>query len=301
MRQRRTIAVVAALAALPSMGCGHQASGSAPQQAASSTSTTTARPGASGEASAPLQRMEQLRRAAPAPSGASAPDKLTGGVIIDSSGTRLQGDAVPLVPLSADPARGADAAYKRHGPNDLYLVPLAQALEREAAAGRLSRPLRVIVDERTPYRVLLEMLYTAGQSNVAEFLICEQECGARSFAFVAPKPGSPSHGLEHGLHLTAAVAAAGIAVKSMGGNMAPGCLQIGSGVAIPRLGTSLDLASFSACISTLKSSDPAFATEDTATLVASADTPLRDVMSVALALQGPSKGLFPKLILGVPK
>jgi hypothetical protein len=229
------------------------------------------------------------------------PDMLTRGVVIDSSGIRLQGDVGPLVPMPADPAKGADAVYKRSGPNDLYLVPLAQALEREAAAGRLSHPLRVIADEQVAYRVLLEMLYTAGQTKVAEFLICEQQCDARSFSFVAPKPGPPPHGLEHGLHLTAVVAAAGSAVKSMGGNMAPGCHGVGSGVAIPRSGSSLDLAAFSTCISTLKTSDPGFAAEDTATLVASADTPLREVMSVALALQGPSKSLFPKLILGVPK
>ncbi len=74
---------------------------------------------------------------------------------------------------------GVGASEKRGGPNDLYIVKLGNALQ---SARRLDRQLRqvkgkdasyseavIIADETTPYRLLIEVLYTLGQSEFGRY------------------------------------------------------------------------------------------------------------------------------------
>ncbi|HMJ52978.1 MAG TPA: biopolymer transporter ExbD [Polyangiaceae bacterium] len=74
---------------------------------------------------------------------------------------------------------GIDAKYKRSGPNDLYIVPLANALQAARQTDKLIRQAKgidassseaiVIADTTTPYRLLIEVLFTLGQSEYAKY------------------------------------------------------------------------------------------------------------------------------------
>ena len=74
---------------------------------------------------------------------------------------------------------GIDAKYKRNGPNDLYIVPLANALQSARQTDKLIKQAKgvdassseaiVIADNTTPYRLLIEVLFTLGQSEYAKY------------------------------------------------------------------------------------------------------------------------------------
>lgn len=74
---------------------------------------------------------------------------------------------------------GLDAIYKKAGINDLHIVPLAESLlhvreidkqiRRAKNLDESSSEAIVIVDETTPFRLLLEVLYTLGQSSFGKY------------------------------------------------------------------------------------------------------------------------------------
>jgi biopolymer transport protein ExbD len=74
---------------------------------------------------------------------------------------------------------GLDATYKKSGINDLHIVPLAESLlhvremdKRILIAKGLDPSTSeaiVIVDETTPYRLLIEVLYTLGASSFGKY------------------------------------------------------------------------------------------------------------------------------------
>ncbi len=98
-------------------------------------------------------------------------------VLISRSSIIVDDNVVAQVP--ADATHGVEGKYKRTGPTDLYIVPLANALqswrERDRqvrlATGRdpSSSEAIVIADANTPYRLLTEVLFTLGQSEFAKF------------------------------------------------------------------------------------------------------------------------------------
>lgn len=74
---------------------------------------------------------------------------------------------------------GVGARFKRSGPNDLYIVPLGNALQ---AARKLDKQVQlasgkdaskseaiIIADQTTPYRLLIEVLFTLGQSEFGKY------------------------------------------------------------------------------------------------------------------------------------
>jgi biopolymer transport protein ExbD len=103
-------------------------------------------------------------------------------VTIAKSQILVGNDPTPVVLL---PSReqlaqsGVDSRYKRSGPNDLYIVPLAQKLAAAREADIALRGARkqdtstseaiVVADEDTPYRLLVEVLFTLGQSQFGKF------------------------------------------------------------------------------------------------------------------------------------
>jgi biopolymer transport protein ExbD len=106
------------------------------------------------------------------------------GVIIRISKTQISvGDEVRPVVEYSDRQQlgqsGLDARYKRNGPNDLYIQPLAQVLQRYRQNDRALREARgkdastseaiIVADETTPYRLLFEVLYTAGQCEFGKY------------------------------------------------------------------------------------------------------------------------------------
>jgi biopolymer transport protein ExbD len=74
---------------------------------------------------------------------------------------------------------GVEASLKRNGPNDLYIVPLGNALQSARNTDKLVREAKgldssaseaiIVADRTTPYRLLVEVLFTLGQTEYATF------------------------------------------------------------------------------------------------------------------------------------
>jgi biopolymer transport protein ExbD len=106
-----------------------------------------------------------------------------GTVIVISKTQILVGDDPNPVVLLPGPEQlaqsGVDARYKRSGPNDMYIVPLANALSNardtdkkiRAAKGQdtSSSEAIIVADTTTPYRLIIEVLFTAGQAEFGKF------------------------------------------------------------------------------------------------------------------------------------
>jgi biopolymer transport protein ExbD len=103
-------------------------------------------------------------------------------LVISKSAILLGEEGEPVVKL---PSRdqlaqsGLDAQYKRSGPSDLYIVPLARRLENARKIDKAVRQAKgqrsdsseaiIIADSTTPYRLLIEVLYTLGQSEFGKY------------------------------------------------------------------------------------------------------------------------------------
>ncbi|KYF73718.1 ExbD/TolR family protein [Sorangium cellulosum] len=103
-------------------------------------------------------------------------------VIVSKSQILVGEDPTPIVVL---PNReqlaqsGVDAKYKRSGPNDLYVVPLANALSHARETDKAIRAAKgldpssseaiIVADATTPYRLLIEVLFTLGQSEFGKY------------------------------------------------------------------------------------------------------------------------------------
>lgn len=215
----------------------------------------------------------------------------------------LQGDDASLIPVPPDPSRGVDAAYKRSGPNDLYLVPLAAALARSPLRG--AGAIAIGADASVPYRLLIEVLFTAGQSEIGTFhLLVQTAAGPGAITTHAPRVGgSWGQPATPALNLSVIVVRDGMAVKTSGGNIAPGCAAVGPGLAFPRGPAGLDLAGLQACATAARQSDPRFDGDHQATLTANPDIAVGEVVAVmdALRTEPSGRALFPEIAFGVPR
>ena len=98
-------------------------------------------------------------------------------ILISKSGLTV--DDNPVCPVPSDATHGVEGKYKRSGPNDLYIVPLANALKSfrdkdrqiRAATGKdpSSSEAIIICDKDAPYRFLVEVLFRLGQREFAKF------------------------------------------------------------------------------------------------------------------------------------
>ena len=101
------------------------------------------------------------------------------GLTVLISKTHIVVDDNVVCPLPADASHGVEARYKKSGPNDLEIVPLENAAhswrERDrqfrAASGKdpSSSEAIIIADTGTPYRMIVEVLFTLGASEFAKF------------------------------------------------------------------------------------------------------------------------------------
>jgi biopolymer transport protein ExbD len=101
------------------------------------------------------------------------------GLPVLVSKSNITVDDTSVCPVPADATHGVEGKYKRSGANDLYIVPLANALQswREkdrqirSALGKDSSSSEAIIiaDKDVPYRLLVEVLFTLGQSEFAKF------------------------------------------------------------------------------------------------------------------------------------
>jgi biopolymer transport protein ExbD len=106
-----------------------------------------------------------------------------GVVVVISKSQILVGDdpnPIVLLPSREQLAQsGIDAKYKRSGPNDLYIVPLANALSHARETDKAIRAAKgldpssseaiIVADGTTPYRLLIEVLFTLGQSEFGKY------------------------------------------------------------------------------------------------------------------------------------
>lgn len=106
------------------------------------------------------------------------------GVVVMISKTQILvgEDPEPIVQYSSREQlaqTGLDAQYKRSGPNDLYIVPLAKVLTKFRDVDKQIRVQKgldastseaiIVADKTTPYRLLIEVLYTLGQSEFGKY------------------------------------------------------------------------------------------------------------------------------------
>lgn len=106
----------------------------------------------------------------------------TEGVVVTVSKSQiLVGDdkVVSLPSRRSMVQTGAGANHKRSGAQDLYIVPLGNALQAARRTDKLVRQAKgldpsmseaiVIADGSTPYRLLLEVLHTLGQNEFGRY------------------------------------------------------------------------------------------------------------------------------------
>lgn len=101
------------------------------------------------------------------------------GVAVLISRSQIIVDDNVICPVPADATHGVEGKYKRSGPTDLYIVPLANSLQSWRERDRQVRLATgkdpsaseaiIIADSGTPYRLLTEVLFTLGQSEFAKF------------------------------------------------------------------------------------------------------------------------------------
>jgi biopolymer transport protein ExbD len=100
------------------------------------------------------------------------------------------------------------------------------------------------------------------------------------------------------LRLTALITGDGIALKTAGGSLAPGCEHLGAGITVPSRNGSYDLQALTACARRIKS-QPEGARETQVSLTASPNVPYDVVVQVMDALRADESGeLFPEVSLG---
>jgi hypothetical protein len=183
--------------------------------------------------------------------------------------------------LDEQALRGVDARFKARGPNDLAIVPLVTALaERRARAAQGSDPLAIELAPRTPYRLMMEIIFSADQGGARRFLLSMPAAGAHpSIEFESETPGSVLEASkpagpalsasgaasavpqrEPSTYIAILIARDGFSLKFQGGNVAPGCEALGAGLAVPKR-DGYDLPGLVACLKRVNS-EPAVAVRD---------------------------------------
>jgi hypothetical protein len=193
-----------------------------------------------------------------------------------------------IVPLPAERTLGAAAEFKRSGPNDLYILPLAKALSAMPKGG-----LRIDVDPSTPYRVLVEVLFTAGQHEMSRFELRELGAGGPSFHTYPPRVAGAIP-----FDLTMLVVPTGISLKARGGNVAPGCGGVGPGLAVPRRDGKHDYASLAWCLKKLKAEVPQ---ERSVVVAVNPSVTYAEFLPLIEIARGEHLELFPSVIFGVTR
>ena len=131
-----------------------------------------------GESSAAVPQSDDLRL----PASVMKKQPAQEGVLVTVSKTQILvgDDKILTLPGRESLAQaGVDARFKRGGPNDLFIVPLGNALlsarKTDIAVRRAkwldpsSSEAIVIADKGTPYRLLMEVLFTLGQSEYGKY------------------------------------------------------------------------------------------------------------------------------------
>jgi hypothetical protein len=236
----------------------------------------------------------QTPTAATPPVAAAAAAAAAADVSIKTDAIVVGGQSV--VQLGPDRTRGADASLK-NGEGNLFIVPLGDALKKEAPKLK-DRVLIVDVDVTTPVRLLSEVLYTATQSEITKWSLrpLGDPTKKRSIDLVPPR-SHPAMGAPDGLMVF--ITPTGISLRGRGGNVAPGCDQLGPGVAVPRAeGTpSIDRQLLRTCAKKVKDAGPDI---KMMTVTATPQSiPFSDLYDAIDELRGPADEWFSFVTLAV--
>ncbi len=131
-----------------------------------------------GESSASIPQSDDLKL----PTSIIKTQPANEGVLVTISKTQILvgEDQVLKLPSRESLAQsGVGASHKRSGPNDLYIVPLGNALQRTRKTDKVIRQAKgqdasmseaiIIADQTTPYRLLIEVLFTLGQTEYGKY------------------------------------------------------------------------------------------------------------------------------------
>ncbi len=131
-----------------------------------------------GESSAAIPQSDDLRL----PNSFIRTQPHQEGIIVTISKTQLLvGDnkILSLPGRESTAQTGVQSQFKRGGPNDLFIVPLGNALQsarktdvairRAKGLDPSSSEAIIIADRTTPYRLLIEVLFTLGQSEFGKY------------------------------------------------------------------------------------------------------------------------------------
>jgi len=131
-----------------------------------------------GESSASIPQSDDLKL----PTSVVKSQPTEEGVVVTVSKTQILvgDDRVVTLPNRESMAQtGVGARYKRSGPNDLYIVPLGESLKSARRTDKLVRQAKgldpssseaiIVADNTTPYRLLIEVLFTLGQSEFGKY------------------------------------------------------------------------------------------------------------------------------------
>ena len=131
-----------------------------------------------GESSASIPQSEDMTL----PSSIIKTQPTEEGVVVTVSKTQIivDDDRVLTLPSRESMAQtGVGASNKRSGPNDLYIVPLGSSLQAARKTDKLIRQAKgldpstseaiIIADHTTPYRLLIEVLFTLGQNEFGKY------------------------------------------------------------------------------------------------------------------------------------
>jgi biopolymer transport protein ExbD len=233
-------------------------------------------------------------------------------VVVSTSAILLDGTQILRLPSRAElVVAGVEAKHKRGGNrNDLYIVTLGDALLAIRASDKTARhgalnSATVVADPSTPYRLLLEVLFTLGQSEFGGYHLMALGATGSTRSTTPPSlakayEGQPGSG--GALTLKVWITDAGIAVKTSAGNVAPGCTREGPGLTLPRTDAGHDLEGLSACAERLKGARPELSEEREVLLAANASIDFATTLSVMDALrERGGKELFPDVHFGVAR
>ncbi len=109
------------------------------------------------------------------------------------------------------------------------------------------------------------------------------------------------------LNLTVLIVPEGFSLKARGGNVAPGCNDTGSGLAVGKATNAqgaqdYDYATLNQCVKKLKNLSPDFADETNVTITANPNIPYQAVVSTMDAIRKDNdtgKDLFPDVLFGL--
>ena len=217
------------------------------------------------------------------------------------------------LPPPAEARQGFAAVHKRSGPHDLFLVPLANVVPNG-----IERAV-VYFDRETPYRIMVEILFTLGAQKVSSFQLATVSKNGKTtkidFSPPTPTPcanGGPTSATMPAcadvkvppLNLTMLFVQNGISLKTRGGNVAPGCNDMGPGLAVPRAsGGAYDYAALATCAARLRGAKPEFETDDSVIVTANPEVTFESLVAALDAVRATSDGraMFTKVQFAVPR